>query len=58
MPLDEVLIAVALGAYTLGALALLGLFLFPRDWLRDVRRPAGDRSAAWRSSRSSSCDSR
>jgi cytochrome c-type biogenesis protein CcsB len=36
---DEVLIAVALGAYTLGALALLGYFFARADWLRDVGVP-------------------
>jgi cytochrome c-type biogenesis protein CcsB len=39
MPLDELLIAVALCAYTLGALALLGYFFTRTDWLRDVGIP-------------------
>ena len=39
MALDEVLMAVALGAYTLGALALLGFFFTRLDWLRDVGAP-------------------
>jgi len=39
MPLDELLIAVALCAYTLGALALLGYFFARRTWLRDVGIP-------------------
>lgn len=39
MPLDESLIAVALAAYTLGALALLVYFFSRADWLRDVGIP-------------------
>lgn len=39
MPLDEALIAVALGAYTLGALALLPYFFARTAWLRDVGIP-------------------
>jgi cytochrome c-type biogenesis protein CcsB len=39
MPLDELLIAVALCAYTLGALALLGYFFVRTQWLRDVGIP-------------------
>ncbi|MBV9332512.1 MAG: c-type cytochrome biogenesis protein CcsB [Candidatus Eremiobacteraeota bacterium] len=39
MPLDELLIAVALSAYTLGALALLGYFFTRTPWLRDVGIP-------------------
>lgn len=39
MPLDELLIAVALCAYTLGALALLGYFFARTEWLRDVGIP-------------------
>ncbi|HLX26118.1 MAG TPA: c-type cytochrome biogenesis protein CcsB, partial [Candidatus Cybelea sp.] len=39
MPLDELLIAVALCAYTLGALALLGYFFVRTPWLRDVGIP-------------------
>ncbi len=39
MPLDEILIAVALAAYTLGALALLVYFFARVDWLRDVGVP-------------------
>jgi cytochrome c-type biogenesis protein CcsB len=39
MPLDESLIAVALCAYTLGALALLVYFFSRAEWLRDVGVP-------------------
>jgi cytochrome c-type biogenesis protein CcsB len=39
MPLDEALIAIALGAYTLGALALLVYFFSRTSWLRDVGIP-------------------
>jgi len=39
MPLDELLIAVALAAYTLGALALLAYFFSRRTWLRDAGVP-------------------
>lgn len=39
MPFDEALIAVALGAYTLGALALLPYFFTRVAWLRDVGIP-------------------
>jgi cytochrome c-type biogenesis protein CcsB len=39
MPLDELLIAVALSAYILGALALLGYFFARTPWLRDVGIP-------------------
>jgi cytochrome c-type biogenesis protein CcsB len=39
MPLDEILIAVALACYTLGALALLIYFFSRADWLRDVGIP-------------------
>ncbi|MBV8067338.1 MAG: cytochrome c biogenesis protein CcsA, partial [Candidatus Eremiobacteraeota bacterium] len=39
MPLDEILIAVALASYTLGALALLGYFFARTPWLRDVGIP-------------------
>lgn len=39
MPLDELLIAIALAAYTLGALALLGYFFVRTPWLRDVGIP-------------------
>lgn len=39
MPLDEILIAVALASYTLGALALLVYFFARVDWLRDVGVP-------------------
>jgi len=39
VPLDESLIAVALAAYTLGALALLVYFFSRADWLRDVGIP-------------------
>jgi cytochrome c-type biogenesis protein CcsB len=39
MPLDEALIAIALGAYTLGALALLVYFFSRTNWLRDVAIP-------------------
>jgi cytochrome c-type biogenesis protein CcsB len=39
MALDELLIAVALCAYTLGALALLGYFFVRTPWLRDVGIP-------------------
>ncbi|HEY6326896.1 MAG TPA: c-type cytochrome biogenesis protein CcsB [Candidatus Cybelea sp.] len=39
MPPDEALIAVALGAYTLGALALLVYFFSRVTWLRDVGIP-------------------
>lgn len=39
MPLDEALIATALGAYTLGALALLIYFFSRTSWLRDVGIP-------------------
>src|SRR5580698_7082306 len=39
MPLDEALIATALGAYTLGALALLLYFFSRAPWLRDVGIP-------------------
>jgi cytochrome c-type biogenesis protein CcsB len=39
MPLDEALIATALGAYTLGALALLVYFFSRTSWLRDVGIP-------------------
>jgi cytochrome c-type biogenesis protein CcsB len=39
MPLDELLIAVALCSYTLGALALLGYFFVRTPWLRDVGIP-------------------
>jgi len=39
MPLDEALIATALGAYTLGALALLLYFFSRTSWLRDVGIP-------------------
>jgi cytochrome c-type biogenesis protein CcsB len=37
--LDEILIAVALACYTLGALALLVYFFSRADWLRDVGAP-------------------
>lgn len=39
IPLDELLIAVALTAYTLGALALLFYFFSRATWLRDVGAP-------------------
>jgi cytochrome c-type biogenesis protein CcsB len=39
MPLDEILIAVALSAYTLGALALVTYFFSRAQWLRDVGIP-------------------
>ncbi len=39
MPLDEILIAVALSAYTLGTLALLTYFFSRAQWLRDVGIP-------------------
>jgi cytochrome c-type biogenesis protein CcsB len=39
MALDELLIAIALAAYTLGALALLGFFFTRQEWLRDVGAP-------------------
>ena len=39
MSLDEILIAVALACYTLGALALLVYFFSRADWLRDVGAP-------------------
>jgi cytochrome c-type biogenesis protein CcsB len=39
MSLDELLIAIALAAYTLGALALLGFFFTRLEWLRDVGAP-------------------
>jgi len=39
MPLDELLVAVALGAYALGALALLTYFFSRAQWLRDVGIP-------------------
>jgi cytochrome c-type biogenesis protein CcsB len=39
MPLDEVLIAVALVAYTVGALALLLYFFSRQEWLRRVGAP-------------------
>src|SRR5580704_9655282 len=39
MPLDEALIAVALSAYTLGALALLFYFFARAQWLCDVGVP-------------------
>ncbi|MBV8196824.1 MAG: c-type cytochrome biogenesis protein CcsB [Candidatus Eremiobacteraeota bacterium] len=39
MPLDELLIAVALCAYVLGALALLAYFFVRTPWLRDVGAP-------------------
>jgi cytochrome c-type biogenesis protein CcsB len=39
MPLDEALIAVALSAYTLGAVALLIYFFSRAPWLRDVGIP-------------------
>ncbi|MBV9699827.1 MAG: c-type cytochrome biogenesis protein CcsB [Candidatus Eremiobacteraeota bacterium] len=39
MPLDELLIAVALCAYVLGALALLAYFFVRTPWLRDVGIP-------------------
>ncbi len=39
MPLDELLIAVALCAYVLGALALLAFFFVRTPWLRDVGIP-------------------
>lgn len=39
MGLDELLIAIALAAYTLGALALLGFFFTRQEWLRDVGAP-------------------
>lgn len=39
MPLDELLVAVALSAYVLGALALLGYFFARTPWLRDVGVP-------------------
>jgi cytochrome c-type biogenesis protein CcsB len=39
MPLDEILIAVAIASYTLGALALLVYFFSRADWLRDVGAP-------------------
>ncbi len=39
MPLEELLIAVALTAYTLGALALLLYFFSRTPWLRDVGAP-------------------
>jgi cytochrome c-type biogenesis protein CcsB len=39
MSLDELLIAIALAAYTLGALALFGFFFTRQEWLRDVGAP-------------------
>ena len=39
MPLDELLIAVALCSYVLGALALLAYFFVRTPWLRDVGIP-------------------
>jgi cytochrome c-type biogenesis protein CcsB len=39
MQLDGLLIAIALAAYTLGALALLGYFFTRQVWLRDVGAP-------------------
>jgi cytochrome c-type biogenesis protein CcsB len=39
MPLDELLIAIALAAYTLGALALLVYFFSREEWLRKVGAP-------------------
>jgi cytochrome c-type biogenesis protein CcsB len=39
MPLDEILIAVALAAYTFGALSLLLYFFSREEWLRDVGVP-------------------
>jgi cytochrome c-type biogenesis protein CcsB len=39
MPLDEVLIAIALSAYTLGALALLVYFFSREPWLRNFGAP-------------------
>jgi cytochrome c-type biogenesis protein CcsB len=39
LPLDEFLIAVALAAYTVGALALLLYFFSRRAWLRNVGAP-------------------
>jgi cytochrome c-type biogenesis protein CcsB len=39
MALDELLIAIALAAYTLGALSLLGFFFTRQEWLRDVGAP-------------------
>jgi cytochrome c-type biogenesis protein CcsB len=39
MPLDEILIAIALAAYTVGALALILYFFSRREWLRDIGAP-------------------
>ncbi len=39
MPLDEALIATAIGAYTLGALALIVYFFSRQDWLRNFGAP-------------------
>jgi cytochrome c-type biogenesis protein CcsB len=39
LPLDEILIAIALSAYTLGALALLSYFFSRKAWLRNLGAP-------------------
>lgn len=39
MPLDELLLAVALASYALGALALIAYFFSREAWLRDVGAP-------------------
>ena len=39
MPLDELLLAVALASYALGALALIAYFFSREEWLRDVGAP-------------------
>ncbi len=39
MPLDELLIGIALGCYTLGALALLVYFFSRQEWLRNFGAP-------------------
>lgn len=39
MPLDEVLIIIALGAYVTGALALLGYFFLREEWLKHLGVP-------------------
>jgi cytochrome c-type biogenesis protein CcsB len=39
MPLDEALIATAIGAYTLGALALIVYFFSRQEWLRNFGAP-------------------
>jgi cytochrome c-type biogenesis protein CcsB len=39
VPLDEILIAIALSAYTLGALALLSYFFSRKAWLRNLGAP-------------------